>query len=534
MTINNTPRRTRRTLGHGPGGNGNGNGNGRGHDRQTVGERLRDAREVRGLDLYRVERDTKIRHKYLVALEAGDYADLPGDVYARGFLRNYATYLGLDPDEVIEEWRGEFSAVPVAPPGAPILGAPRAMVLPRRRLMLQTSHMVLIAVVLVVAVVAVYFGYQVSRFLSVPTLAVGCPGGPTVSSSGLVLAPTTAAPTAGGTGGTASSSGGPACSVDSSNRVIHITAAIGATTYYLSGSATAGSTVSIRSGIQEAKTVSVDDGGKWSYQAVLAPGQNQFTITAQNIDTNHSSKEFVVYVYVPSPTPTPSTPVVAFNTPADGASLTDSNVVVTGSSTNVSDVCLAVAYLGLPPAPGATLAPGAYSSSSPVATARSTSTPAPTPTPKAGASAGASTAPSQGPLCTAIMTNGDWSFGLTLQPGVWRVSATGEDQQGRKSTAVTRTVSIPYANVVVEIKVVSPGSNAWVKWYRDGTAMGQNTWPDGWSTTVSAKKSVCIQSPKPTVVQLTVNGVPMGFMSALGGKAVLIDSSHAPKGVAGC
>ena len=66
---------------------------------------MRDAREAKGVDLFRVERDTKIRSKFLAALEDGDFADLPGDVYARGFLRNYASYLGLDADEVEEEWR---------------------------------------------------------------------------------------------------------------------------------------------------------------------------------------------------------------------------------------------------------------------------------------------------------------------------------------------------------------------------------------------------------------------------------------------
>jgi hypothetical protein len=57
------------------------------------------------LDLFRVERDTKIRVKYLAAMEQGEFSELPADVYARGFLRNYASYLGLDPDEAESEWR---------------------------------------------------------------------------------------------------------------------------------------------------------------------------------------------------------------------------------------------------------------------------------------------------------------------------------------------------------------------------------------------------------------------------------------------
>ena len=64
-------------------------------------ERLLAARERKGVDLYRAERDTKIRARYLAALERGDYRELPGSVYTKGFLRNYALYLGLDPDEVL-------------------------------------------------------------------------------------------------------------------------------------------------------------------------------------------------------------------------------------------------------------------------------------------------------------------------------------------------------------------------------------------------------------------------------------------------
>ena len=59
------------------------------------------------MDLYRAERDTKIRSRYLAALEHGEYAELPGAVYTKGFLRNYALYLGLDPEDVIRQWKRE-------------------------------------------------------------------------------------------------------------------------------------------------------------------------------------------------------------------------------------------------------------------------------------------------------------------------------------------------------------------------------------------------------------------------------------------
>ena len=73
----------------------------------SLPERLYAARERKGVDLYRAERDTKIRARYLGALERGDYKELPGAVYTKGFLRNYALYLGLDPEEVLDQWRRE-------------------------------------------------------------------------------------------------------------------------------------------------------------------------------------------------------------------------------------------------------------------------------------------------------------------------------------------------------------------------------------------------------------------------------------------
>jgi len=94
----------------------------------TLGERLLAAREQKGVDLYRAERDTKIRAKYLAALEHGDFSELPGSVYTKGFLRNYALYLGLDPDAVLEQYRGEYGASRASEPVVivpPALEAPR-------------------------------------------------------------------------------------------------------------------------------------------------------------------------------------------------------------------------------------------------------------------------------------------------------------------------------------------------------------------------------------------------------------------------
>ncbi|MFL5802561.1 MAG: helix-turn-helix domain-containing protein [Roseiflexaceae bacterium] len=72
-----------------------------------LGDRLRAARESQGIGLAQAAVETRILQRYLVALEDGDFQHLPGDVYARGFIRNYGAYLGLSPEELIEFYRRE-------------------------------------------------------------------------------------------------------------------------------------------------------------------------------------------------------------------------------------------------------------------------------------------------------------------------------------------------------------------------------------------------------------------------------------------
>lgn len=71
-----------------------------------MGERLRRARVEKHLTLEEVEETTKIRARYLRALEEEDYGELPEPVFTRGFLRTYARFLGLNPAELLADLRG--------------------------------------------------------------------------------------------------------------------------------------------------------------------------------------------------------------------------------------------------------------------------------------------------------------------------------------------------------------------------------------------------------------------------------------------
>src|SRR6185369_11136944 len=71
---------------------------------QSLGQVLRHAREARALALDEVEMQTRIRVKYLQALESGDLSVLPSAAHARGFLRNYAQFLQLDTNTLLTEF----------------------------------------------------------------------------------------------------------------------------------------------------------------------------------------------------------------------------------------------------------------------------------------------------------------------------------------------------------------------------------------------------------------------------------------------
>ncbi|NLO28347.1 MAG: helix-turn-helix domain-containing protein [Actinobacteria bacterium] len=75
-----------------------------------IGNRLREARIRKGLTIKDVEEATKIRSKYLEALEEEDFEVLPGPVFVKAFLRTYASFLKVDADDVVEEYRSDHES----------------------------------------------------------------------------------------------------------------------------------------------------------------------------------------------------------------------------------------------------------------------------------------------------------------------------------------------------------------------------------------------------------------------------------------
>src|SRR3954469_1533470 len=70
-----------------------------------IGPTLREARMRREIDLAEAERRTKIRVRYLRALENEEWDVLPGPTYTRSFIRTYASFLGLDGERLADDFR---------------------------------------------------------------------------------------------------------------------------------------------------------------------------------------------------------------------------------------------------------------------------------------------------------------------------------------------------------------------------------------------------------------------------------------------
>ncbi|MFZ0342128.1 MAG: helix-turn-helix domain-containing protein [Gaiellaceae bacterium] len=119
-----------------------------------IGNSLREARERQGLGYPEIELATKIRAKYIRALEEEDFTSIPGDAYIRGFLRTYAEYLGLDGDVYVDEYASRFitswrDELPPRPERRRV--RPRGRPLERRAVLLVLAGIVVLAVLIFAA-----------------------------------------------------------------------------------------------------------------------------------------------------------------------------------------------------------------------------------------------------------------------------------------------------------------------------------------------------------------------------------------------
>ncbi len=269
-----------------------------------LGEVLRTAREAKGVDLNRVERDTKIRIRYLTALEQGEYRDLPGAVYTKGFLRNYGLYLGLDPEYLIDLFRLETSVRGSERPK--LTPPPRPMAVRGRRTFVVTQSTI-VAVLLTMLVLAIfaYIGGQLLVFAATPQLVVTDPAGSVAAFEG--------------------------------------------TTYTLRGMTAPSSRITV-SGLTENPVVTADGEGTFAVTVGLRPGTNVVGLEAFDPKTGRTSetvrREITVVVGGPSPSSGPG--AIAVTAPAEGATATGA-IAVAGSAAPNATVTVTATPTTAPP-----------------------------------------------------------------------------------------------------------------------------------------------------------------------------------------
>jgi len=121
-----------------------------------LGQRLHKERVARKLTIEEVARDTKIKATFLASIERGDYHKLPSPAYAKGFVKNYADYLGLPKGEVGAFFRREFDekrAYKVLPDSLS-----KTEEFPLKRIHIQQS------LVIVVGLLVVFVGYLLFQY----------------------------------------------------------------------------------------------------------------------------------------------------------------------------------------------------------------------------------------------------------------------------------------------------------------------------------------------------------------------------------
>ena len=324
----------------------------------SLPDRLAAARERKGVDLMRAERDTKIRVRYLSALERGDYRQLPGAVYTKGFLRNYAIYLGLDPEDVLRQWRRERGdqAMP-----APLIVPLRPIAEPARPLTFSPSIVVAALLTFVVVAFGVYVSLQLLRYAKPPELAVTSPRDAVIS-------------------------------VDDSM-----------TTYHLAGTATPGATVSITApGRDQPYRVTALADGSWSIDVDLRRGRNQFDITATDPDTGKQAESPRTQV-INVPFSAIQAPTLTVSQPVDGTTYENGAIPVQGTTTNAKTVTVAATFLG----PVGAAAPSPKPTTRPTASGRPGSSPAP-------AQGTTVTVADDGSFSTPVeLTTGRWAITIT-------------------------------------------------------------------------------------------------------------------------
>lgn len=123
-----------------------------------LGSALKSAREANGLSLDDLQRLTKIQKRYLIGIEKGNYDMMPGKFYVRAFIKQYAEAVGLEPEEVFEQYKNDIPSVreDELPEQLSRVQSKKTMS-PAQSKLLESLPKILVAVFILGLAVAIYF-----------------------------------------------------------------------------------------------------------------------------------------------------------------------------------------------------------------------------------------------------------------------------------------------------------------------------------------------------------------------------------------
>lgn len=377
-----------------------------------LGEVLRAQRERMGFSLEQAAEDTRIREKFLRALESGDYQTLPGAVYTKGFLRNYADYLALGPDQLIAQFQAERGS-----PDTPRSFEPMRPIM-RRSVILTPAVLVPIGVLAAVALFVGYLYYQFTSFAVPPRLDIAEPAGDAIAQSA---------------------------------------------EYQIRGRTAPDARVTIRvfPGPETISDVRPSADGSFSARVPLKPGANHVEIQVLDA-TGKVSQASRVIRYEPAAQPSPAAPPpdqrLLLAQPAEGATVTNAPVTVSGA-------------------------------------------------------VGAGSAVSVNGRGVAVEA-GAFATAIALPAGTHTVTVSVQAPSGSVATA-TRTVHVIYTMAIVAVRV--QGGDAWLQAVVDGaqSAGTGRVFAAGQSLTLSGRE-VFLRTGNAGATFVSVNGRDLGALGAPG------------------
>lgn len=132
----------------------------------TVGKLLQKTRSDKGITLKEAEKYTRVRMRYLSALENEDWSIFTSRVYIAGVIRSYASYLGIDPEKAMAYFRRDYEKNEQTT---------FKKKLPRLQFLPETQKLVIGAISVIILFFVFYFGYQINSYLSPPEITIIAP-----------------------------------------------------------------------------------------------------------------------------------------------------------------------------------------------------------------------------------------------------------------------------------------------------------------------------------------------------------------------